>query len=33
MNIRHVTTETGTFYYFAEDFYIASSLDHGHAGS
>ena len=20
MNIRHVTTETGTFYYFAEDF-------------
>jgi FkbM family methyltransferase len=31
MNIRRATTEMGTFYYFAEDFFIAGALDHGFA--
>jgi FkbM family methyltransferase len=31
MNIRQATTEMGTFYYLAEDFFIAGALDHGFA--
>jgi hypothetical protein len=29
MNIRQATTEMGTFYYLAEDFFIAAELDRG----
>jgi len=31
MNIRQATNEMGTFYYLAEDFFIAAALDHGFA--